>query len=207
MDQSTEFIKLFKSRETVLELLNEQGFDVSNYQNMNMSEVSIMRENNQMDMLVETKKGKKAYVKYHLAKTLRANNIQDYIEDLINIDSILKKTDDLIIVVKDEPNDSLIKAVNNIWEQEGVFVVVHSIQRLQFNVLKHDLVPPHRILDEAETNAFKQKYKITDTKQIPDIGRFSPVALAIGMRPGQICEIIRPSKTAIETPFYRVCVV
>lgn len=207
MSQSNEFTKLFKSRQTVLELLKDQGFNVTNYENVNASEVSIMYENNQMDMLVENTNGKKAYVKYHLAKTLRGNNIQDYIEDLFNIENLLKTTDDFIIIVKDEPNESLIKAVNKIWEQDGVFVVVHSINRLQFNVMKHELVPPHRILNEAETRAFKQNYKITDPSQIPDIGRFSPVALAIGMRPGNICEIIRPSKTAVETLFYRVCAV
>ena len=154
---------------------------------------------------VETDTGKKAYVKYHLGKTLRANNVYDYIEDLINLDNVLKKTDDLIIIVKEDPNDSLIKVLKSIWKQEGVFVVVHGIKRLQFNILEHDLVPSHRILNDDEAKAFKQKFNVSDSSQIPDIGRFSPVALAIGMRPEQICEIMRPSNTAIEVPFYRVC--
>jgi DNA-directed RNA polymerase subunit H (RpoH/RPB5) len=50
------------------------------------------------------------------------------------------------------------------------------------------------------------KYNITDKNQFPDISRFDPVARAIGLRPGQVCHIIRPSKTAIETDYYRVCV-
>ena len=41
--------------------------------------------------------------------------------------------------------------------------------------------------------------------QFPDISRFDPVAQAIGIRPGQVCEIIRPSKTAISAPYYRIC--
>ena len=205
MSQSNELVELFKSRQTVLELLKKQGYDVSNYENASMTEVSVMRDQKQMDMLVETDTGKKAYVKYHLGKTLRANNVYDYIEDLINLDNVLKKTDDLIIIVKEDPNDSLIKVLKSIWKQEGVFVVVHGIKRLQFNILEHDLVPSHRILNDDEAKAFKQKFNVSDSSQIPDIGRFSPVALAIGMRPEQICEIMRPSNTAIEVPFYRVC--
>ena len=111
MSQSNELVELFKSRQTVLELLKKQGYDVSNYENASMTEVSVMRDQKQMDMLVETDTGKKAYVKYHLGKTLRANNVYDYIEDLINLDNVLQKTDDLIIIVKEDPNDSLIKVL------------------------------------------------------------------------------------------------
>ena len=39
----------------------------------------------------------------------------------------------------------------------------------------------------------------------PDISRSDPVAKAIGIRPGEVCEIIRPSKTAISAPYYRIC--
>ena len=43
-------------------------------------------------MLVENSDtGRKAYVKYHLGKTLRGNNIMDYIDDLFTLDSVLKR--------------------------------------------------------------------------------------------------------------------
>ena len=205
MAQRNEIVEMFKSRETILELLKTQGYNVSDYEKPSITQVSIMLKNEQMDMLVESDEGKKAYVKYHLGKSLRANNVLDYIEDLVNLEEVLKKSDDLIIIMRDEPNDSLIKALQNIWKQDGIFVTVHAMKRLQFNILKHDLVPSHRIMNDEEVETFKQKFKITDTAMIPDIGRFSPVSLAIGMRPGAICEIMRPSNTAIEVPFYRVC--
>ena len=40
---------------------------------------------------------------------------------------------------------------------------------------------------------------------MPEIGRFDPVAQAIGLRPGELCEIIRSSPTAITTKYYRFC--
>ena len=202
--QSSEIQKIFKSRNILLDLLNKQGYDVNNYTGSGINEVNSMYQNKQMDMLLE-KKDKKVYIKYHLNKTLKLRNINDYIEDLIHLDNILEKKDDIIIIIKDEPNDSLINVLNNLWLHEQVFVNVINIKRLQFNILDHTLVPNHRVLNEKETIDFKQKYNITDDLQIPDISRFSPVSQVIGIRPGQICEITRHSKTAINTLFYRIC--
>tara|TARA_Y100000741_G_C18253515_1_gene558092 strand:- start:1754 stop:2374 length:621 start_codon:yes stop_codon:yes gene_type:complete len=202
--QSSEIQKIFKSRNILLNLLDKQGYDVSSYTGSGINEVNSMYQNKQMDMLLE-KKDKKVYIKYHLNKTLKLGNINDYIEDLIHLDNILEAKDDIIIIIKDEPNDSLINVLNNLWLNYKVFVNVINIKRLQFNILDHILVPKHRVLNEKETIDFKQKYNITDDSQIPDISRFSPVSQVIGIRPGQICEITRHSKTAINTLFYRIC--
>jgi len=76
-----------------------------------------------------------------------------------------------------------------------------SIKSLQFNILEHELVPPHRVLNEDESRQIRLKYNIMNDTQVPDISRFSSVAIAIGLRPGDMCEIIRPSKTSISSPF------
>lgn len=206
MAHSRETTLVFKSRNNILSLLKNQGYDTSSYDGASVADVHSMMQAKQMDMIVTVPKtGKKTYIKYHVEKALRLNNIYDFIEDLMNLESILKKSDDLTIIVKDEPNDSLKKNLKNIWEQEGVFVNVFNIKRLQFNILEHSLVPPHRALSDKEAEEVKARYHIMDDSQLPDIGRFSPVAQAISLRPGQLCEIIRPSRTAVTAPFYRVC--
>ena len=202
--QSSEIQLIFKSRNILLDLLSEQGYDVNKYTGSSINEVNSMYQNKQMDMLLE-KKDKKVYVKYHLNKTLKLGNINDYIEDLIHLDNVLEKKDDIIIIIKDEPNDSLLSVLSNLWLQDQIYVNVINIKRLQFNILNHILVPKHRVLNDEETKIFKQRYNISDNSQIPDISRFSPVAQVIGIRPGEICEITRKSKTAIDTLFYRVC--
>ena len=73
-----------------------------------------------------------------------------------------------------------------------------------------DLAPETLLVDNAYdintfTDEIKKKYYIKDDSQIPDISRFGPVAQAIGMRPGDMCHIIRPSKTSVQTSFYRIC--
>ena len=62
------------------------------------------------------------------------------------------------------------------------------------------------ILDETEEKEFIQKYQIKNKNQLPEISRFDPQALVVGVRPGQICRIQRPSTTAVMSNYYRVCV-
>ena len=127
--QSSEIQKIFKSRNILLDLLDKQGYDVSSYTGSGINEVNSMYQNKQMDMLLE-RKDKKVYIKYHLNKTLKLGIINDYIEDLIHLDNILEAKDDIIIIVKDEPNDSLVNVLNNLWLHEQVFVNVININDL-----------------------------------------------------------------------------
>ena len=62
-------------------------------------------------------------------------------------------------------------------------------------------------LSQDEKADFLSRYKIQDeVVQIPEISRFDPVAQAIILKPGEICSILRPSKTAITSMFYRICI-
>lgn len=209
MTQSSGTIStVFKSRQNLLKLLSQQGYDIKDYEEFSVNETHIMYNNKQLDMMLTRQPGgdtKKVYVKYHLAKTLRRENINDYIDDLYNLEQVLTKTDTLIIVIKQEPHDPLLNILNQIWEQDGIFIIIYNLDRLQFNILDHEYVPKHVILTDIEVDEMKKRYNISNNTELPEISRYDPVAQAIGMRPGQICKIIRPSKTAITTDYYRLC--
>ncbi len=206
MEKIGNIVQIYKSRINILEILKSQDYNVSDYEGSGINEVNSMNSSNQLDMLLsKNDNSKKAYIKYHTAKTLNHSNITQYIDDLFNIDNILGKNDDLIIIMKDEPNESLIKILKNIWKQEKIYINVFNINRLQYNILKHELVPPHHVLTQEEAKEVKTKFNITDDSQIPDISRFGPVAQAICIRPGELCKIIRSSRSAITTDFYRIC--
>jgi DNA-directed RNA polymerase I, II, and III subunit RPABC1 len=95
--------------------------------------------------------------------------------------------------------------LNEFWERNHIFIIIFSLERLQFNILEHQYVPKHVILTDEERDLLFKKYNIVDVKKLPDISRFDPVAQAIGMRPGDICRIERPSKTAVVSNYYRHC--
>ena len=204
---------IFTSRKIILELMEKPGYNISEYANFSINEVNSMKQNNQLDMLLETgdenvtteKPKKKIYIRYYLTVRPAPKNIQEMIDDLFVLSETLKKTDTLFIIIKDDPNETLINELKHIWESEGIFIVIESIKRLQFNILNHTLVPAHRVLVESEVKEIMKRYNITDKVQFPDISRFDPVARIIGLRPGQVCNIIRGSKTAIEANYYRIC--
>jgi DNA-directed RNA polymerase subunit H (RpoH/RPB5) len=207
--------QIYQSRKNVLELMERQGFDVAGYANFSANEINAMKQNNQLDMLLEQKvnssdekspENKKVYVRYYLAKTIRPANVHEMIDDLFVLTETLKKHDTLYIIIKDHVNETLLNELKDIWERDGVFIVIESIKCLQFNILKHTLVPEHKVISEDEVQNIMKRYNITDKVQLPDISRFDPVARAICLRPGQVCHIVRPSKTAITTDYYRMCV-
>ena len=203
--QSGYINQIYKSRNIILDILNKRGFDVNDYKGSSISEIHSMYKNEQLDMLVN-KIDKKVYVKYYLAKnSIRDSIIYEYIDDLFNIDNILTKKDDLIIITKTQPNDTIIKLLKDIYNEENIFITIICIKNLQFNILNHSLVPSHKVLNHDEKKEVYIKYNIQSDNQVPTISRFDPVSLVIGLRPTDLCEIIRPSKTSITSKFYRLC--
>ena len=205
---NNRIVKLFKSRLTIIDLLEKQGFDVEEYKYFNMSEIDAMYSKQQLDLTFENEDNKKkVYVKYYLdSKQIKPPTLDNIIEDLFEIENVLTKNDTLIIITDEEPNDTIINKIKFLFDKDGIFVVIHNIQRLQFNILNHELVPKCKILSDEEFSNLKATINIKDNSQLPEISRFDPQALAMCIRPGQVCELIRKSLTSLETKYYRVCV-
>jgi DNA-directed RNA polymerase subunit H (RpoH/RPB5) len=199
--------KLFKSRTILLEQLKEQEYDTSQYENFSINEVNIMVENEQQDMLLRnTTRGNKMYVKYYIDKALRPQNVHDIIDDLYHLEKILTTQDTLMIIVKDKPNDTLVNLVKNLYANEGIYITVLYLAQLQFNILEHAYVPLHKRLTPEQGEMVRKTYNIRQNRDIPEISRFDPVAQVIGLKPGDLCHIIRPSRTAVEENYYRICI-
>ena len=207
MTENRNILAVHKSREIILDILTSRGFDTEQYKGFSINEIHSLFGNNQLDMLLKNNDtNKKVYIKYYnLEKTIRPANVHDIVEALFTVEQILLPSDDLIIIVKDEPNDTLQKLQHAILAHDGIFINIINIERLQFNILNHTLVPKHTVLDTAQTVAIKEKYNITNNRNFPSISRFDPVSQVFGIRPGQLFEIERSSKTAITSKYYRIC--
>jgi DNA-directed RNA polymerase subunit H (RpoH/RPB5) len=205
---SNRILSIYKARQTIIELLDHQSFNTKEYDGFSINEIDAMVSNNQLDMLVTNQNtNQKAYVKFYLnSKQIRPAGLDDLIEDLYTIENVLAKTDSLIIIIEDEPNDTIITKLKYLYNHDGYFIIIHNIKRLQFNILNHKLVPECFILNEKDIDLMKKKFNIKDLKQLPEISRFDPQALAIGLRPGQVCMFNRESATAMFYEYYRLCV-
>ena len=206
---NNRILSIYKSRGTILEILSDNlGYDTKEYEGFSINEIDAMYSNAQLDMLLKhNDSNRKIYIKYYLtAKQIRPQNLDDIIEDLFVIENVLSKEDTLVIITEDEPNDTITTKMKYLYDHDGIFVVIHNIRRLQYNILNHKLVPECTILQDKEIDELKKKHNITNPMQLPEISRFDPQALAMCLRPGNICEFKRSSATAMFYNYYRICV-
>lgn len=209
---SSYILEVYNARNIILELLKHQKYDVSEYISFSVNEINTMYSNNQLDILVERQSdGSKVYVKHMLNnnnKQIRKENLDELVEDLFDIENVLtnKEKDTIVVISEEEPNETIITKLKYLYDHDGVFVVVHNIKRLQFNILKHTLVPEIDILDDDEVERLKIEKNFDKLSSLPEISRFDPQALAVGLRPKQICRLVRKSITSVDAIYYRVCV-
>ena len=211
MTSNNLILKLYNSRVNLLTQCENLGYNVSEHKDVSNLEVDKLYTNNKLDMIVENNKKQKIYIKYSYTtdkknNTFTKKDLDNLKDELYDVENTLTKDDTLMIVVDDEPNDSLITRMKYLYEQEGVFIVIHNIKRLQYNVLEHSLVPKSIVLTDDELKNLMVKYNIRDLSQLPEVSRFDPQSLAICLRPGQVCKYTRKSVASLEHDYYRVCV-
>lgn len=208
--------QIYKSRLNILNILEDvYKYDVQDYSGFSINEIDAMVNNDQLDMLLSTRKKEedeattsihKTYIKYFINGTFNVNSINNIVDDLFSMSDTLKKEDCLCIIYDGEPNDTIISHLTYLYESSNIFVVVHNLKRLQFNILEHCLVPKVSIMNDTEVEQMKKQYVIENLKQLPELSRYDPQALAICIRPGQVCKFLRNSPTSLETPYYRLCI-
>lgn len=198
---------LWNARTILLDILQTRGYNVDEYAHVDIPTLESMSQKNEMDMLLtHTTLGTKMYVHHCFASYFSVKHVQDTTDDLYMYNHILGKDDTLLILTKEDPNRSVQQYLKRLWNTEQLYVVVMQWKRFAFNILKHQFVPPHEIMTDEEVEHIRIQYNITKEEQWPKLSRFDPVAQVIGLRPGQVCRILRPSKTAIRTYYYRMCV-
>ena len=157
---SQTIAKIFRSRKIMLNLAERRGFNIDQYRDFNIPEISTLFGTCNLDMeLTNPETDEKLYFKYHLKTKISKTHIQDYIEDIYNVEETLKPSDNLIIVGKDKPNDTLINVLDMTYKNDQYYVNIYNIHDYLFNILDHTLVPEHRIINESEKKEIKKILK------------------------------------------------
>lgn len=204
---SINFSMVYKSRQIICAVLKERGYNVSEYENHSINDVHLLDKTDQLDMIVSRENGKKVYIKYLVDKSLRDNHVKEVIQTVIEEDKVIQNTDDIIIINKSPPNDTIKKTLNKLFFNRGIFVTIICIKNLQFNLLEHSSVPKHEIVESnEELDALFKRFNIKRNSEFPQISRYDPVAIYIGLKPNDVCKITRKSKSSINSEYYRVCV-
>ena len=181
--------KLFKSRETILDILETREFDVDSLRNYSFEEIRIMLSNHSksnkdisaLDIRLTSKKGNNVLVKYILTPKIRLSNIQSLIEHFMEE---MNEGDSFVIIIN-EPltyEDSFEEYVNNIYQKNKIFVQYFYINTITFNVTKHDMVPKHEVISEDEKQKLINDLNITNITKLPKIKKTDPIAKYYGMK-------------------------
>lgn len=207
---------LYIARKHIIYYLENLGYDVKEYKQFNIAEISAMEknsnsENSVLDFEVYRNKDEDVIetctVKYYIKNNIKQSVLESIVTDYYEEKQENKSNCNLIVVSFNSMNDSLQKAIKSMWKKYEEYVVLLDIPSLQFNILEHSFVPKHIKLTSKETEELYETFNIRNNSQLPEISMFDPVAKVILLKPGEVCKIIRYDKISIINEFYRACVV
>lgn len=209
---------LYRSRVTLLDHLEDVGYNTQPYRRLSPKEIhEIMKtqaggEYPALGMLLELREKPeettitKCRVVYSLQKIKQ--RLQSFTSTIVDPDTtdFDPKTTELIILTLEPIAPNFHTTAYEFWATRQVKVRYFQISAIVTNPLKHMLVPLHQKVPAEEVPALLKTMYAKKT-QLPLI-RFheDPIARMIGLIPGDVVQISRPSPTAGECILYRVCV-
>jgi DNA-directed RNA polymerase subunit H (RpoH/RPB5) len=218
---------LYRGRVTLLDHLEDCGYDTTKYRKFSTKEIGEMLEATQsyakvsappaFEMTVERVRPsihggaedtepKKCKIVYTINKIKQ--KIIPFTNDIIDPEQtdFDSKTTELIIITMEPVGPMFHAAAAKILMTKETRVRYFQAATLVNNALKHKLVPPHKKVSKEKEEELLKQWN-TKKSQLPFIRFHEDMpARLIGLVPGEIVEITRPSATAGETVIYRVCV-
>jgi DNA-directed RNA polymerase I, II, and III subunit RPABC1 len=191
---------LFKVRETILEMINDRGYIVPESEIITLEEFIIKYDNKNLDIYIDdTILQQKIYVHFHNElKSFSKSDLKNIMSKIISTYS--DPNINIILLLRDKENSAVSK---ELMKEMYLKVEVFLKKRMVFNITRHQFVPKHIILNEEEEKEILEKYNTSKSK-LPKISKNDPIAKYYGMKPDQICKIIRWSPEVGETNYYRL---
>jgi len=207
---------LFRSRQTLLQILKAKGYNTKPYERFGPFEIESMASNDKevtlrMDLEREGEAGAitKCRVEYALPKV--KNRLKGYVEKLVYDEdgqpAIDAATTEVVVITLESIGDSFTAEALKVWSALKLHISFFDAHTLVSNPLEHVLVPKHEIVPTAEHEELLKKYYMKTKLNLPMI-RFHEdiIGRLLGLVPGDIVKITRPSPQAGEYVVYRVCV-
>jgi len=217
---------VFNSRQHLLEMLEDRGYNVEHLKNYTSDEIKTMiiehsngkfeisADMGPLDIFLEKTNNsivEKIYVKYRLENKFKGTaSVKSQIDEIYEKHIGVKDT--LIMINR---NRLLMKVgakektdedfVNDLYTSKNYFIQLFGLENFIRNVSHHDFVPKHRVLSSTEAQDLLKKFNCSG-KNLPTIKRDDPQAKYVGLRLKQICEITRENVTSGITIHYRLCV-
>jgi len=204
---------LYRSRMTLLDILEERGYYVDIYRKFSPAEATAAAAAfTSLSFKVYKKDDDKKVCEVRYAVISR-QRLESFFDDIL--DENTENTE--VIVMLDVPvveahHTVALKQYMKLTEDVGekkrrkLRVSFFSIYMIVINPMKHVLVPKHEIVPEEEHKQLMESMYIISKSKFPEIKfHVDPIARCIGAVPGDIVRITRPSASSGESIMYRVC--
>ena len=214
MNDNFVFIdNVYRSRMTLLDILEERGYDVSKYRKFSPAEATAAATSlGSLSFKVSKKDDETKICDVRYASVTR-QKLETFFDDIDDDD-----TENIEVIVM-TPYTSVTDAMHSEAlkqymkmkesgekERRKLRVSFFSIEMLVINPLKHVLVPKHQIVAPEFHKELLESLYITSKSKMPEIKfHVDPIARCIGAVPGDIVKITRSSESAGESIIYRVC--
>jgi DNA-directed RNA polymerase subunit H (RpoH/RPB5) len=204
---------VYRSRMTLLDILDGRGYNVDKYRKFSPAEISIAIDAfPSLSFKVSKRDDETKVCDVRYAKLSRQkldtffNDISD--EEAPNTEVIVM----MLEPVGDAHHMTSLKQYMLPVERDGVkdkrklLVSFFSVYMIVQNPLKHTLVPKHEIVPQDKHKDLLDSMYITSKSKLPEIKfHIDPIARCIGAVPGDIIKITRYSQSSGEAIIYRVC--
>jgi DNA-directed RNA polymerase subunit H (RpoH/RPB5) len=201
---------LIRSRNTVLDILEDRGYDVLPYRNIAPEQILTLLEGNprSLDMIVKKKAestapSERAAVVYMIQDRLRSR-LGTFTRDIYESNE-LTRADDIMVLVNEPWHESFDKTSLQMWQTQKARMTFFHIKQVVVHPGRHVLVPPHRKLNTEEAKAEMTRWSVTQKSQFPLIKHSDVQAKLLGLVPGDVVEILRPSPTSGVARVLRIC--
>ncbi len=209
---------LYESRKTLLKILAGRGYNTKPFEKFGPVEIHAMVSAGdgalRMDMERALQEGidykgiTKCTVVYVLGRV--KNRLSSFVEALVNPESEARvdptTTEVVVISLGDQIVEAFHTAALQAYAVRNLRIGFFQAAQLVNNPLEHVDVPRHEKMEEGEHEAFLKEHRIKSKANLPPIKFHQDmIARILGLVPGDIVRIHRPSPTAGEGVYYRIC--
>jgi DNA-directed RNA polymerase subunit H (RpoH/RPB5) len=209
--------QIIRSRPTIIEVLNDRGYDMTNYQMTDPEEIlKLATTSSNLLKIVATKPGKegeaseRVIVLYWVEGTyrLRVEPLTTELWDEDNPDHYNPETDTVIIMLGEAYHPVFDVQSAKQWTIRKARVSYFNMKNLISNPLHHIMQPQFRKLSADEIAQLVKELRLKSKKNLPHIiYHVDMVARTLGLVPGDVVHFKRGSETCGEVDGYRVCVI
>ncbi len=200
---------VYRSRMTLLDLLEARGYDVNKYRKFSPAEISVAIEAFPSLSFKVSKRDEPTQVCDVRYAKISRQKLETFFDD-IPLDEI-NNTEVIVMMMEDLGDAHHMIALKQYMKNKNgkeykLRVSFFNIQKIVVNPLKHVLVPKHEIVPQEEHKELLKSMYITSKSKLPEIKfHLDPITRCIGAVPGDIIKITRPSQSSGEAIMYRVC--